>query len=58
VRRIICARPPCCSRRPAGKTLATTRIELRHPVSDALLAFGSHTKFIGKAAGHPENVSE
>lgn len=33
-----------------------TRVEIRHPVSDALLAFGSHTKFIGKAMGHAENV--
>ncbi|CEH19420.1 HGG motif-containing thioesterase [Ceraceosorus bombacis] len=39
-----------------GKTLATTRFELRHPVSDAVLAYGSHTKFVGKALGHPENV--
>lgn len=39
-----------------GKTLATTRVELRHPVSDALLAFGSHTKFVGKAHQHADNV--
>lgn len=39
-----------------GKTLAFTRMEIRHPVSDALLAYGSHTKFIGKAIAHPENV--
>lgn len=39
-----------------GKTLAFTRMEIRHPVTDALLAYGSHTKFIGKASGHPENV--
>ncbi|UZJ56818.1 hypothetical protein CBS101457_006138 [Exobasidium rhododendri] len=39
-----------------GKTLATTRIELRHPVTDAILAYGSHTKFVGKASGHAENV--
>ncbi|CAO1625785.1 unnamed protein product [Parajaminaea phylloscopi] len=39
-----------------GRTLATTRVEVRHPVSDALLAFGSHTKFVGKAYGHEENV--
>lgn len=41
-----------------GKTLATTRFELRHPVTNALLAFGSHTKFVGKARTHPENVGE
>ncbi|PWN93166.1 Thioesterase/thiol ester dehydrase-isomerase [Acaromyces ingoldii] len=39
-----------------GKTLATTRMELRHPVTNAILAFGSHTKFVGKAHGHAENV--
>lgn len=39
-----------------GKTLAFTRMEIRHPVTDALLAYGSHTKFIGKAIAHPENV--
>ena len=39
-----------------GKTLAFTRMEIRHPVTDALLAYGSHTKFIGKAMGHAENV--
>ncbi|SJX64736.1 uncharacterized protein SRS1_15553 [Sporisorium reilianum f. sp. reilianum] len=39
-----------------GKTLAFTRMELRHPVTGALLAYGSHTKFIGRAMGHPENV--
>ncbi|TKY88992.1 hypothetical protein EX895_002233 [Sporisorium graminicola] len=39
-----------------GKTLAFTRMELRHPVTDTLLAYGSHTKFIGRAMGHAENV--
>lgn len=39
-----------------GKTLAFTRMELRHPVTDALLAYGSHTKFIGRALTHAENV--
>lgn len=39
-----------------GKTLAFTRMEVRHPVTDALLAYGSHTKFIGRAMAHPENV--
>ncbi|SPO30584.1 related to Putative esterase C31F10.02 [Ustilago trichophora] len=39
-----------------GKTLAFTRMELRHPLTDALLAYGSHTKFIGKAMAHEENV--
>jgi acyl-coenzyme A thioesterase 13 len=39
-----------------GKSLATTRIELRHPVSDLILAYGSHTKFVGKAMSHEENV--
>lgn len=39
-----------------GKTLAFTRMELRHPVTDALLAYGSHTKFIGRALKHAENV--
>ncbi|PWY98007.1 hypothetical protein BCV70DRAFT_221081 [Testicularia cyperi] len=40
-----------------GKTLAFTRIQLLHPVSNAVLAYGSHTKFIGKCHGHPENVT-
>ena len=40
-----------------GKTLAFTRMELRHPVTHALLAYGSHTKFIGLAREHSENVS-
>lgn len=40
-----------------GKTLAFTRMEIRHPVTNALLAYGSHTKFIGKALHHPENVA-
>lgn len=31
-------------------------MELRHPVTNALLAFGSHTKFVGKAHQHAENV--
>ncbi|KAN0064350.1 hypothetical protein ACQY0O_002545 [Thecaphora frezii] len=39
-----------------GKTLAFTRVEMRHPITDALLAYGSHTKFIGKTHQHPENV--
>ncbi|KAK0563230.1 hypothetical protein OC861_004912 [Tilletia horrida] len=39
-----------------GKVLATTRIELRHPDTNALLSFGSHTKFVGKAHAHEENV--
>ncbi|KAE8221656.1 hypothetical protein CF319_g5016 [Tilletia indica] len=39
-----------------GKLLATTRIELRHPKTDVLLSYGSHTKFVGKAHGHEENV--
>ncbi|EPQ27851.1 uncharacterized protein PFL1_04595 [Pseudozyma flocculosa PF-1] len=39
-----------------GRTLAFTRMEIRHPVTEALLAYGSHTKFIGKATQHPENV--
>ncbi|KAK0529962.1 hypothetical protein OC834_003479 [Tilletia horrida] len=39
-----------------GKLLATARIELRHPTTDALLSYGSHTKFVGKAHGHEENV--
>lgn len=39
-----------------GKTLAFTRMEVRHPVTDALLAYGSHTKFIGRALKHAENV--
>lgn len=39
-----------------GKTLAMTRFEMRHPINDTLLAYGSHTKFVGKASGHPENV--
>lgn len=29
-----------------GRSLAFTRVELRHPVSDAIVAYGSHTKYI------------
>lgn len=39
-----------------GKSLASTRIELRHRATDQILAFGSHTKFVGKAMSHEENV--
>ncbi|SNX86963.1 related to Putative esterase C31F10.02 [Melanopsichium pennsylvanicum] len=39
-----------------GKTLAFTRMEITHPVTHALLAYGSHTKFIGRAIQHQENV--
>ncbi|CAD6957212.1 unnamed protein product [Tilletia caries] len=38
-----------------SKLRATTRIELRHPPTDALLSYGSHTKFVGKAHGNDEN---
>ncbi|KDN51416.1 Thioesterase/thiol ester dehydrase-isomerase [Tilletiaria anomala UBC 951] len=39
-----------------GKVMATTRMEIRHPVTDVLLAYGSHTKFVGKIHDHVENV--
>ncbi|WFC95203.1 hypothetical protein MBRA1_001850 [Malassezia brasiliensis] len=39
-----------------GKTLAYTRIELRDPKTQAILAYGSHTKFIRMAFGSKENV--
>ncbi|PWN46506.1 hypothetical protein IE53DRAFT_372322 [Violaceomyces palustris] len=31
-------------------------MEIRHPKTNALLAYGSHTKFVGKVHSHPENV--
>lgn len=48
-----------------GKTLAFTRVELRHPVTGKILgtctrrpnaAYGSHTKFIRMAHGSPANI--
>ncbi|KAL4402625.1 fatty acyl-CoA hydrolase [Malassezia pachydermatis] len=39
-----------------GKTLAYTRIELRDVQSQALLAYGSHTKYIRMGLNAPENV--
>ncbi|KAL8284137.1 hypothetical protein RQP46_004886 [Phenoliferia psychrophenolica] len=39
-----------------GKTLAYTRIEITNEKTSKLLAFGSHTKFIGQALTHPDNV--
>lgn len=35
-----------------GKTLAFTRVTLHHAVTDAVLAYGSHTKFMAKAIDH------
>ncbi|WFD38479.1 uncharacterized protein MJAP1_001432 [Malassezia japonica] len=39
-----------------GKTLAYTRIEFRDPKTSAIVAYGSHTKFVRMAFGSPENV--
>ncbi|QRV92314.1 thioesterase superfamily protein [Ceratobasidium sp. AG-Ba] len=38
-----------------GKTLAYTRIEFKNPAGQ-LVAFGHHTKFIGKTVNHEKNV--
>ncbi|EJC98154.1 Thioesterase/thiol ester dehydrase-isomerase [Fomitiporia mediterranea MF3/22] len=38
-----------------GKTLAFTRVHFTNPV-DEIVAYGHHTKFIGKSHGHIENV--
>ncbi|KAG8686160.1 hypothetical protein FRC08_012712 [Ceratobasidium sp. 394] len=38
-----------------GKTLAFTKIEFRNPAGQ-LVAFGHHTKFIGKTINHEKNV--
>lgn len=39
-----------------GKTLAFTRMEVRSEKEGVLLAYGSHTKFVGRALGHADNV--
>ncbi|KAF8123076.1 Thioesterase/thiol ester dehydrase-isomerase [Mycena galopus ATCC 62051] len=38
-----------------GKSLAYTRIEFTNP-DGLLLAYGHHTKYVGKSSAHPENV--
>ncbi|KAJ7109747.1 HotDog domain-containing protein [Mycena crocata] len=38
-----------------GKSLAYTRVEFTNP-EGALLAYGFHTKYVGKSSSHPENV--
>jgi acyl-coenzyme A thioesterase 13 len=39
-----------------GKNLAYTKVELLHPDTGAVLASGSHTKFVGKAWTDERNV--
>ncbi|KAJ7675806.1 HotDog domain-containing protein [Mycena polygramma] len=38
-----------------GKSLAFTRVEFTNP-DGLLLAYGHHTKYIGKSSHHPKNV--
>jgi len=38
-----------------GKTLAFTKVDFTNEAGD-IVAYGHHTKFVGKAAGHPRNV--
>ncbi|EIM81657.1 Thioesterase/thiol ester dehydrase-isomerase [Stereum hirsutum FP-91666 SS1] len=38
-----------------GKSLAYTRVDFTNPAGD-LVAFGHHTKYIGKSVGHADNV--
>ncbi|KAJ7459873.1 HotDog domain-containing protein [Mycena latifolia] len=39
-----------------GKSLAYTRVEFTNPDSGLLLAYGHHTKYVGKSSVHPKNV--
>ncbi|WFD22645.1 hypothetical protein MEQU1_001319 [Malassezia equina] len=39
-----------------GKTLAYTRVELRHIETNQLLAYGSHTKYIRMGQDSPHNL--
>ncbi|KAJ7366888.1 HotDog domain-containing protein [Mycena albidolilacea] len=38
-----------------GKSLAYTRVEFTNP-DGVLLAYGHHTKYVGKSSQHPDNV--
>ncbi|KAF7346343.1 Thioesterase thiol ester dehydrase-isomerase [Mycena sanguinolenta] len=38
-----------------GKSLAYTRVEFTNP-EGLLLAYGHHTKYVGKSSTHPQNV--
>ncbi|THH10478.1 hypothetical protein EW145_g1304 [Phellinidium pouzarii] len=38
-----------------GRTLAFTKVDFTNVAGD-IVAYGHHTKFVGKAYGHPENV--
>ncbi|KAH7106346.1 Thioesterase/thiol ester dehydrase-isomerase [Auriculariales sp. MPI-PUGE-AT-0066] len=38
-----------------GKTLAYTRVDFTNPKGE-LVAYGHHTKFVGKVGDHPKNV--
>jgi len=38
-----------------GKQLAYTRVDFTNPSGD-LVAYGYHTKYVGKSSSHPENV--
>ncbi|KAJ7288327.1 HotDog domain-containing protein [Mycena rebaudengoi] len=38
-----------------GKSLAFTRVEFTDPAG-VLLAYGHHTKYVGKSSSHPKNV--
>ncbi|EJD41523.1 Thioesterase/thiol ester dehydrase-isomerase [Auricularia subglabra TFB-10046 SS5] len=39
-----------------GRTLAFTRVEFKNGAGD-IVAYGHHTKFVGKALEHPKNVT-
>ncbi|KAJ6613313.1 HotDog domain-containing protein [Mycena sp. CBHHK59/15] len=39
-----------------GKSLAYTRVEFTNPAG-VLLAYGHHTKYVGKSSVHPKNVT-
>jgi len=39
-----------------GKQLAYTRVDFSN-ASGELVAYGHHTKYVGKSSSHPENVS-
>ncbi|KAI0320517.1 Thioesterase/thiol ester dehydrase-isomerase [Amylostereum chailletii] len=38
-----------------GKSLAYTRVDFTNPAGD-LVAYGTHTKYVGKSSGHPDNI--
>ncbi|KAG6909140.1 hypothetical protein DXG01_001892 [Tephrocybe rancida] len=38
-----------------GKSLAYTRVDFTNPAGE-LVAYGHHTKYIGKSSSHPQNI--